>query len=157
MRTRFFLAGAISALLMSGAAIASEADVREFDAHESGVHDSAASDLAVYRVSMQLHDGTQLIASPMIDVKVGEMATVSLEDDKGQRYSVRLMPLRATGGKMFVASSIDVASGSETYLASPVQMAPLGEASAIELGKDSPASKPFRLDFTLTAATASAP
>ncbi len=143
MRTRFFLAGAVSALLMSQAAVAHEAEGHKLE-------------LAVYRVTMQLHDGTQLVASPTLDVKVGELATVSLADDKGQRYSVRLMPMRASGGKVFVASSIDVASGAETYLASPVQMAPLGEASSIELGKDSPSSKPFRLDFTLTAATAPA-
>lgn len=154
MRTRFFLAGAVSALLMSGTAVASNS------VHESGSHSIgtavADADLAVYRVTMQLHDGTQFVAAPTLDVKVGEMSTLSLEDGKGQRYSVRLMPMRA-GGKVLVASSIDVASGSETYLASPVQMAPLGQASAIELGKDSPSSKPFRLDFTLTAALPSAP
>lgn len=137
MRTRFFLAGTVSALLMSGTAIAHEAEGHK-------------ADFAVYRVSMQLHDGAQLVASPVLDVKVGEMATVELADGKGQRYSVRLTPVRVGSGKVFVASSIDVA-GSETYLASPVQMAPLGEASAIELDKGSPSSKPFRLDITLSA------
>ncbi|MBX3564251.1 MAG: hypothetical protein KF730_06690 [Sphingomonas sp.] len=141
---RFFLAGTVPALLMSGAALAHEADGHK-------------AEFAVYQVSMQLHDGSQLVASPTLDVKVGEMATVSFQDEKGQRYSVRLMPMRIASGKVFVASSIDIAAGSGAYLASPVQMAQLGEAAAIELDKDSPASRPFRLDFTLTAAVASAP
>lgn len=162
MRIRFFLASAVSALLVPGSGFAAESDGLQAKLAVSAQLLSATaiapeivpaeSELAVYHVAMQLHDGTQLVASPMLDVKVGEMATVSIEDGKGQRYSVRLMPMRLAG-KVIVASSIDIASGSSTYLSSPVQMAPLGEASAIELGKDSPAAKPFRLDFTLSAVT----
>ncbi|MES2988320.1 MAG: hypothetical protein V4808_10485 [Pseudomonadota bacterium] len=137
----FFLAGVVSALLTSGAPLVPEMPI------------AAEAETSVYHVSMKLHDGTQLIASPILDVKVGELATVSVDDGKGQRYLVRLSPMRASG-KVFMVSSIDVASNDSAYFASPALMVGLGEASAIELGKEDVKSKPFRLDVTLTSTTA---
>lgn len=141
MSTGFFLIGPVSALLMSGAPLA-------------GIPVEVDEAPSVYRVAMKLHDGTHLIASPTLDVKLGELATVEIDEGKGQRYLVRLVPTRAKGGNVFVVSSIDVASSDATYLASPARMVGLGEASAIELGKEDVKSKPFRLDVTLTSAVA---
>lgn len=137
MRNYSFFAAVISALLVSGAAVAA---------------DTAPS---TYRVSMQLHDGTTLVASPTLDVNAGEPATVMISDAEGHRYDVRVTPTAAEGGKVFVVSSIHVASGTTHYSSNPSLLMMPGEPSAIELGEDGPTSARFRVDFTVTAKPAS--
>lgn len=132
MRARLLLAAAISALIGSTPAAAGGADP------------------STYRVTMQLRDGGALVASPTLDVNAGEPATVMIDDGKGHRYEVRITPSAAERGKVFVHSSIDVASDEAHYSGKPALMVALGEASAIELGT---AAKPFRVDFTVTLAS----
>lgn len=104
-----------------------------------------------YLLSMKLHDGATLVATPALRVKAGEVATVEIGDGKGHRYSVRLTVTPSVEDTLHVESAIDVVTREGHYSAEPSMIVRTGLPAGVMVGMVRDTSKPFRVDFTVDA------
>ena len=114
---------------------------------------SANATAPIYLLTMQMKDGNRLVGSPSLKIIAGQPARIEVGNEPGDHYSISITATPQSGDTVAIASIIDVVSAGRHYAESPTLRVGLGRPSAIEVGEESPTSKPFRVDFTIDRTT----
>lgn len=107
-----------------------------------------------YAIAATLTDNGRVVAKPLLLTEQDQPTRIEISDKPDQRYSVTVKVQPLSSGRLSLSMVVDVTSPTSGKLnASPVLEVAPGATAAIELGKDSPEVRPFRLEVQVTPAT----
>jgi hypothetical protein len=102
-----------------------------------------------YLLSMQMHDGDRLVASPRLTIAAGKPAKIEIGDAAGNHYDMTITATAQSSETVAIKSTINVVSGGVHQTASPSMLIGFNKPSSIAFGVDSATSKPFRVELTI--------
>lgn len=105
---------------------------------------------AIYLMTMDMHDGDRLVGSPKLTFAAGKPSKVEIGDAAGNHYAMSVTATPQSTDTVAIKSTIEVASANLHQTATPSMVVAFGKPSTIAFGIESPTSKPFRVDFTIS-------
>lgn len=104
---------------------------------------------ATYLLTMQMHDGDRLVASPSMKVAAAATSAIEIGNAADNHYSMSVTIKPQGADTVTIKSVINVLSSGRHQTVAPTMLVALNKPSAIAFGEDSATSKPFRVDFTI--------
>lgn len=101
-------------------------------------------------MTMTLSEGDRVIATPRLSLASNSPTEVDIGEPDGSRYQMRFTIVPQSAQLLTFRSTVRVTSASSGQTEGrPVLLVKLGETAAVELGRDGPTQKPFRVTFQI--------